>query len=115
MRSSIVNEPCNTCDPNLRDIDFDKNEIPRSSSIGKQMNEDIFIIPEGEQYDETENPFFQPKFLVLPSFLAGVCLGTNNFFLGFISNLGLKAAFEFSLGAFIVTLFIKVFLAFKSK
>ena len=54
---------------------------------------------------------YHPKFLVVPSFLAGVCLGTNNFFLGYISNLGLKAAFEFSLGALIVCTGIKVALA----
>ena len=47
--------------------------------------------------------------------MAGVFLGTNNFFLGFISELGLAAAFEFSLGAFIVTLIIKTIVAIKSK
>ena len=47
--------------------------------------------------------------------MAGVFLGINNFFLGFISELGLAAAFEFSLGALIVTLIVKLVVACKSK
>lgn len=65
--------------------------------------------------DTTEEDHYHPKFLVVPSFLAGVFLGTNNFFLGFISDLGIAAAFEFSLGAMIVTLTVKLILAIKAK
>ena len=39
------------------------------------------------------------KFLVVPSLAAGILLGFNNFFLSLISELGLKSAYIFSLGA----------------
>ena len=55
------------------------------------------------------------KFLVLPSFMAGVFLGTNNFFLGFISDLGINAATLFSVGAFIFTATYKFVEAIKMK
>ena len=64
---------------------------------------------------EEDEEHYHPKFLVVPSFVAGCCLGTNNFFLGFISNLGIAAAFEFSLGAMIVTLTVKLIFAIKAK
>ena len=54
-------------------------------------------------------------FLVIPSFTAGVFLGINNYFLGYISTLGIAAAMEFSLGAFTITTLIKVFIAIKNK
>ena len=54
-------------------------------------------------------------FLVIPSFTAGVFLGINNYFLGYISTLGIAAAMEFSLGAFIITTLVKVFIAMKEK
>ena len=47
--------------------------------------------------------------------MAGVFLGINKFFLGFIRKLGLAAAFEFSLGAFIINLIVKTIFAIKSK
>lgn len=39
------------------------------------------------------------EFLVVPSLTAGILLGFNNFFLSMISELGLKSAYIFSLGA----------------
>ena len=91
--------------------------MPRSHSIGEQEDDDIFVIPKVVKASATlvEDENFQPKFLVIPSFIAGVCLGTNNFFLGFISELGLAAAFEFSLGAMIVTLTVKLVFAIRAK
>ena len=90
--------------------------MKRSSSFGSQVNDDIFVIPLLEsQESESGDNHAHTKFLVLPSFMAGVFLGTNNFFLGFISELGLAAAFEFSLGAFILTLIVKTIIAIKSK
>ena len=62
--------------------------------------------------DESEKPL---KFLIIPSFMAGVCLGINNFFLGFISSLGLNAATEFSIGAFVFTLGYKIIEAFRMR
>jgi hypothetical protein len=47
--------------------------------------------------------------------MAGVFLGTNNFFLGFISDLGINAATLFSVGAFIFTLTYKFVEAIKMK
>ena len=47
--------------------------------------------------------------------MAGVCLGTNNFFLGFISELGINAATLFSVGAFIFTSTYKFVEAIKMK
>ena len=41
------------------------------------------------------------KFLFIPSLMAGVCLGLNNFLLGLISQLGISAAPIFSFGAFV--------------
>ena len=43
------------------------------------------------------------QFLVVPSILAGILLGINNFLLGLISDIGIGAAFIFSLGAIIFT------------
>ena len=60
-------------------------------------------------------PEEEKKFLVVPSFLAGVCLGTNNFFLSYISDLGIPAALEFSLGALIFCIFWKIGFAVRSK
>ena len=65
-----------------------------------------------EDDDKEEKPL---KFLILPSFLAGVFLGTNNFFLGFISDLGINAATLFSLGAFIFTTGYKFIEALRMK
>ena len=95
------------------------DDMPRSKSIGNQEDDDIFVVPEAVKSallaeDDIEE-HFHPKFLVVPSFVAGCCLGTNNFFLGFISKLGIAAAFEFSLGAMIVTLTVKLVLAIKAK
>jgi hypothetical protein len=47
--------------------------------------------------------------------MAGVFLGTNNFFLGFISDLGINAATLFSLGAFSFTTIYKLVEAIKMK
>jgi hypothetical protein len=47
--------------------------------------------------------------------MAGVFLGTNNFFLGFISDLGINAATLFSVGAFIFTLGYKLVEAIRMK
>jgi len=47
--------------------------------------------------------------------MAGVFLGTNNFFLGFISDLGINAATLFSLGAFVFTVGYKVVEAIRMK
>lgn len=47
--------------------------------------------------------------------MAGVFLGTNNFFLGFISDLGINAATLFSIGAFIFTAGYKVVEAIRMK
>lgn len=44
-----------------------------------------------------------------------MCLGVNNFFLGYISELGIAAAFEFSLGAFCISMFIKIIVALIEK
>ena len=62
--------------------------------------------------DEEDAPL---KFLVIPSFTAGVFLGTNNFFLGIISELGIAAAWIFSLGAIGFTLTYKLFEAIQMK
>ena len=51
----------------------------------------------------------EKKFLVLPSLMAGICLGFNNFMLGLISDLGVNAAYIFSLGALIYTIGIKFY------
>ena len=48
------------------------------------------------------------KFLIVPSLLAGVFLGVNNFLLGLISDIGLSAAYIFSLGAMIFTVTLRV-------
>ena len=48
------------------------------------------------------------KFLILPSMFAGLFLGINNFLLGLISDIGLPAAFIFSLGALIFTFTIRL-------
>lgn len=42
---------------------------------------------------------YEKKFLLWPSLASGVLLGMNNFFLSHIADLGLPAAFIFSLGA----------------
>jgi hypothetical protein len=47
--------------------------------------------------------------------MAGVFLGINNFFLGFISSLGINAATEFSIGALTFTLLYKLFEALRMK
>ena len=92
----------------------------RSNSIGDKGG-DIFdtvkvrqaTFREGNQDGaEEEKPL---KFLVLPSFMAGVFLGTNNFFLGFISDLGINAATLFSVGAFIFTVLYKFIEALRMK
>ena len=62
--------------------------------------------------DEDDAPL---KFLVIPSFTAGVFLGTNNFFLGIISELGIAAAWIFSLGAIGFTLSYKFVEAIRMK
>ena len=67
---------------------------------------------EGAVDKDEEKPL---KFLILPSFLAGCFLGTNNFFLGFISDLGINAATLFSLGAFIFTIIYKLVEACRMK
>ena len=41
----------------------------------------------------------EKKFLALPSFMAGICLGLNNFLLGLISDQGISGAYIFSVGA----------------
>jgi len=61
---------------------------------------------------QSEKPL---KFLILPSFMAGVFLGTNNFCLGFISELGVNAASLFSLGAFVFTTLYKLVEACRMK
>jgi len=47
--------------------------------------------------------------------MAGMCLGTNNFFLGYISYLGINAATLFSLGAFVMTFGYKIYEALRMK
>lgn len=51
--------------------------------------------------DQNINTEVKPekKFLALPSFLAGICLGLNNFLLGLISDQGISGAYIFSVGA----------------
>ena len=44
----------------------------------------------------------------MPSLLAGLLLGLNNFMLGMISEIGLGAAFIFSLGAILYTLCFRI-------
>jgi hypothetical protein len=57
----------------------------------------------------------EKKFLVVPSVLSGICLGTNNFFLSYISKLGLPAALIFSVGALVFCVILKIYFAFRSK
>lgn len=122
---SLENSECNLCVTDKRYIDMSKaHEIDkqRSNSIGDKGG-DIFDTtrvrkatyrdePTGQAESESEKPL---KFLILPSFMAGVFLGTNNFFLGFISDLGINAATLFSLGAFIFTLTYKLVEAIRMK
>lgn len=67
-----------------------------------------FIEESPEQEQEKGQGEKELKFLIVPSFFAGVFLGTNNFFLGFISDLGINAATLFSIGAFIFTTIYKL-------
>ena len=50
----------------------------------------------------------EKKFLVLPSFCAGVCLGLNNFLLGMISDTGIPAAYIFSVGSLLFPLTYRI-------
>ena len=77
---------------------------------------DIVNIKNQKYCEEQESCNQAPlKFLILPSFMAGVFLGINNFFLGFISGLGINAATEFSIGALVFTLGYKIIEALKMK
>lgn len=84
------------------------------TQMDKEKNE-TFKIPHIVSSTDEVKEYHHLKFLVLPSFMAGVFLGINNFFLGFISELGLAAAFEFSLGALLVTSIVKLVVACKNK
>lgn len=120
---SLENSECNLCNADKRYIDMVKAydmDKQRSNSIGDKGGE-IFdtgkvrlatMKEEGLVESEGEKPL---KFLILPSFMAGVFLGTNNFFLGFISDLGINAATLFSVGAFIFTLTYKFVEAIRMK
>ena len=48
-------------------------------------------------------------FLFIPSLLAGLLLGFNNFLLGLISEQGISAAYIFALGAIVFTISYKIF------
>lgn len=50
----------------------------------------------------------EKKFLVLPSLIAGVCLGLNNFLLGLISHTGIPAAYIFSVGSLLFPLLYRI-------
>lgn len=50
----------------------------------------------------------EKKFLVVPSFTAGVCLGMNNFLLGMISDTGIPAAYIFSVGSLLFPLILRL-------
>lgn len=121
--NSLENSECNLCDPEKRYIDIENywdDKGQRRNSNG-ETGGDIFDTKqvrgatyrdEGAVDDGAEKPL---KFLILPSFLAGCFLGTNNFFLGFISDLGINAATLFSLGAFIFTTLYKLVEACRMK
>ena len=55
------------------------------------------------------------QFLIVPSILAGILLGINNFLLGLISDIGLRAAYIFSLGAIIFTVNFRIVQMIQSK
>ena len=105
-------------------MDFDEQEIKtkrKKKNFLTQIDEvdnyvePSFLIPTIIDKENEIEEIHHLKFLVVPSFMAGVFLGTNNFFLGFISELGIAAAFEFSLGALLVTSIVKLVVAIRSK
>ena len=120
--SSLAEEPCNNCIPadryiDLKDADnIDADDIfAVSAGVRKGLMGNITlnsnrITMVNKSVEEAEK-----KFLIFPSFMAGVCLGTNNFFLSYIAYLGLPAALIFSLGALVGCLIWKIFFAIKAK
>ena len=68
------------------------------------------MIPDfnGSYFRMNQQPLVEKSFLALPSFLAGVCLGLNNFLLGLISDEGLSSAYIFSFGALVFGIIYRV-------
>lgn len=117
--SSLAVDDCHACDPEqMIAAHFPEGPAPNFGSLNSE--EDLFDQPKnyqsvGQRNTEIEIENQVKQFLIIPSAIAGICLGVNNYFLGYISFLGPLAALEFSVGAFTVTTTYKCLEAIRFK
>ena len=106
--SSLNEDSCNKCIPEDRYIETGDAEVVDaddifavSAGVRKGLMGDITLGTNRVTMLDKTIEEAEKKFLIFPSFMAGVCLGTNKFFLSYIAYLGLPAALVFSLGALV--------------